>query len=273
MRNLLAANFLRLRKNKLFWGLLAFSAGFGALVAFNYYEMSQIEPITLDGAFFTYPLTVCILTAVFVPLFFGREYSDSAIRNKVAAGRSRSLMYTANLLTAITACLLFCAAHMIAVTVVGTPLIGFIAMEAKLAVPLALGSLVTMAAFCALFTLVVMNCSRKSLSAVVCILGVFLLLLAAIYLRSRLLAPEYLNGLWNAAGEYVPGPPTPNPQYLGGAQRTVFEILYALLPSSQAIEYASREVQNLNWFPLYSLAVIALSTGAGIALFRRKDLK
>ena len=84
-----AANFLRLRKNKLFWGLLAFSAGFGALVAFNYYEMSQIEPITLDGAFFIYPMTACILTAVFIPLFLGREYSDSTIRNKVSAGCSR----------------------------------------------------------------------------------------------------------------------------------------------------------------------------------------
>ena len=143
MRNLLAANLLRLRKNKLFWGLLAFSAGFGALVAFNYYEMSQIEPITLDGAFFIYPMTACILTAVFIPLFLGREYSDSTIRNKVSAGCSRFLVYAANLLTAAAASLLFCAAHMIAVTVVGTPLIGFIAMEANLAVPLALGSLIT----------------------------------------------------------------------------------------------------------------------------------
>ena len=88
MRNLLAANFFRLRKSALFWGLLAFSAGFGALIAFNYYEMSRMEPIALDGAFFVYPLTASVLTAVFVPLFFGRDYSDRAIRNKVAAGRS-----------------------------------------------------------------------------------------------------------------------------------------------------------------------------------------
>ncbi len=272
MRNLLAANFFRLRRSGLFWGLLGAGAAFGGLVAFNYYEMSQIEPITLDGAFFIYPLTACILTAVFIPMFFGREYSDSAIRNKVSVGRSRFLVYAANLLTAVTASLLFCAAHMIAVTVVGTPLIGFIAMEAKLAVPLALGSLITMAAFCALFTLVVMNCSRKSLSAAVCVLGVFLLLLAAVYLRSRLLSPEYVNGAWNANGEFIPGEAVPNPQYLSDG-RAFFEFLYALLPSSQAIEYASREVRNLNWFPLYSLAVTVLSTGIGALLFRRKDLK
>lgn len=272
MRNLLSANFFRLRKSALFWGTLAFSAAFGGLVAYNYYEMSQTEAITLDGAFFIYPLTTCVLTAVFIPLFFGREYSDSAIRNKLVAGRSRFLVYGANLLTAAAVSLLFCAAHMAAVTAVGVPLIGFIAMDARLAVPLVLGSLVTMAAFCALFTLIVMNCSRKSLSAVVCILGVFLLLFAAVWLRSRLLSPEYVNGVWTAAGIYIPGEPAPNPQYLSGG-RAFFELLYALLPSSQAIEYASRETGNLRWFPLYSLAVAALSTGAGVLLFRRKDLK
>ncbi len=273
MRRLLAANFFRLRKSGLFWGLLAFCAGFGALIAFNYYEMSRMEPIALDGAFFAYPLTASILTAAFVPLFFGTEHSDGAIRSKAAAGHARASIYAANLLTGMAASLLFCGAHMGASAAVGIPLVGPLELDAGTAFLISLGSLAAMAAFCALFTLVVMNCGRKSLSAVVCILGVFLLLLAAVYLRSRLLAPEYLNGSWSAKGEFIPGGPVPNPQYLGGARRTVFEALYALLPSSQAIEYASREAQNLRWMPLYSLAVAALSTGAGIALFRKKDLK
>lgn len=273
MRNLLCANFLRLRKSALFWGLLAFSAGFGALVAFNYYEMSQTEGIALDGAFFIYPLTAAILTAVFIPLFFGREYSDSAIRNKVAAGHSRPLIYAASLLTATAASLLFCAAHMGAVAAVGIPLVGPLELEAETIFLIILGSLAAMAAFCALFTLVAMNCSRKSRSATACVLGIFLLLLAAVYLRSRLLSPQYLNGSWNAKGEFIPGEPIPNPQYLGGAQRAVFEVLYALLPTSQAVEFASRQAQDPGRTMLYSLAVIVLSTGAGIALFRRKDLK
>lgn len=273
MRNLLAANFLRLKKSKLFWGLLAVSFGLGALIAFNYYEMGREESISLDGAFFSYPILACILTAVFIPLFFGREYSDRTIRSKVAAGYPRPLIYAANLLACMAASLLFCGAYMLAAAAVGIPLVGPIVMDAKLVVFIILGSLAAVAAFCALFLLLVMNCERKAVSAAACVLGVFLLLFASIYLRSRLLAPEYLNGLWNAAGEYVPGPPTPNPQYLGGAQRTVFEILYALLPSSQAVEYASQQTQNLRWMPLWSLAVIVLSSGAGIALFRRKDLK
>lgn len=273
MRNLLSANFLRLKKSKLFWGLLAASFGLGALIAFNYYEMSRDESIPLDGAFFSYPILACILTAIFIPLFFGREYSDGAIRSKVTAGCSRPLIYAANLLAGMAASALFCGAYMLAALAVGTPLVGPIVMDARLATFIILGSLAAVAALCALFTLLVMNCGRKSVSATACVLGVFLLLFASIYLRSRLLAPEYLNGFWNAAGEYVPGSPTPNPQYLSGAQRTVFEILYALLPSSQAVEYASQQTQNLRWMPLWSLAVIVLSTVAGIALFHKKDLR
>ena len=266
MRNLLAANFLRLRKNKLFWGLLAFSTGFGALVAFNYYEMSQIEPITLDGAFFTYPLTVCILTAVFVPLFFGREYSDSAIRNKVAAGHPRAAIYAANLLTGTAVSLLLCAAYMAVVAAIGIPLVGPVSMDPGQAVLMVLGSLAAMAACSALSTLVSMACTSKSISAVVCILGVFLLLIASIYLRSRLDAPEFYELPW---GEGL----VENPQCLSGTQRAVCEFVYNLLPPSQAIQYASRQTQNLGQMPLYSLLVILLSTEAGIALFRRKDLK
>lgn len=273
MRNLLSANFLQLRKSVLFWGLLAVSFGLGALIAFNYYEMSREESIPLDGAFFSYPILACILTAVFIPLFLGAEYSGGSIRSKVAAGHSRPLIYGANLLAGMAASALFCGAYMLAALTVGTPLIGFLAADAQQAALLTLGSLAAMAAFCALFTLAAMNCSRKSVSAVVCVLGVFLLLLAAVYVRSRLLAPEYLNGFWNARGEFVPGRLTPNPQYLGGAPREVFKLLYALLPSSQAVEYASRQTENLHWMPLWALAVTALSTAAGIVLFQRKDLK
>lgn len=273
MTNLLSANFLRLKRSGLFWGILASSFCLGALIAFNYYEMSRQEPIPLDGAFFSYPILACILTAVFIPLFFGREYSDGAIRNKITAGHLRPCVYAANLLAGMAASVLFCAAYMLAAAAVGTPLIGFIVMDAGSAVLIVLGSLAAVAAFCALFTLLVMNCGQKSVSAAACLLGVFLLLFASIYLRSRLLAPEYLGGAWDANGAYIPGPLTPNPQYLDGPWRAVFEALYALLPSSQAVECTSQQTQNLRWMPLWSLAVIALSTGAGIALFRKKGLK
>ncbi len=273
MRNLLAANFLRLRKSALFWGVLAFCLGTGALMALQLYQMNQYEYFPLDGAFFTYPIFVCIIIAVFIPLFFGAEHSGHAIRSKVAAGHPRAAIYAANLLTGTAVSLLLCAAYMAVVAAIGIPLVGPVSMALGQAALMVLGSLAAVAALCALLTLVAANCERTSVSAAACVLGVFLLLIASIYIRSRLLAPEYLNGSWNAAGEYVPGLPTPNPQYLGGPQRAVFEVLNVFLPTCQIVQYASQQGQDAGWMPLYSLLVILLSTAAGIALFRRKDLK
>ncbi len=273
MRNLLAANFFRLGKSRIFWGLLGVMLALGGLLVLNYWQMNQEEHFPLDGAFFTYPILACIVTAVFIPLFFGAEYSGGCIRQKVAAGHSRPLIYAANLLVGTAASVLFCAAYMAAVAAMGTPLVGPIEMAPELAALIIFGSLAAMAALCALFTFVVMLCDRKTVAAVVCVLGVFLLFIAGIYIRSRLLSPEYLSGSWNEAGEYVPGRPTPNPQYLGGAQRTVFEVLNVLLPTCQAVQYASQQAQDPGWMLLCSLTVIALSTTAGILLFRKKDLK
>lgn len=274
MRNLLSANLLRLRKSVLFWGSLAFCFGIGVLMAFQLYHMNQYEYFPLDGAFFTYPIFVCIITAVFIPQFFGREYSDHTIRSKVTAGHPRASIYAANLLTSTAVSLLLCAAYMAAVAAIGIPLVGPVSMDAELAVQMVLGSLVTMAAFSALFTFVSIACTRKSISAVVCILSVFLLLFASIYLESRLDAPEFYTGYSvNEAGEVVWGNLVENPQYLGGTQRAVCEFFYNLLPPSQAIQYASRQSQNLGRMPLYAMTVILLSTAAGLLLFRRKDLK
>ena len=55
MRNLLSANFLRLRKNVLFWGLLAIGAVFAGFRVFSLVS-DQIDygiPSSLDDALFT----------------------------------------------------------------------------------------------------------------------------------------------------------------------------------------------------------------------------
>ena len=274
MANLLSANLLRMRKSVLFWGLMLTMFALGTLMALNYYQMDQVEDFSLDGAFFTYPILACITTVVFIPLFFGQEYSDGTIRNKVTAGYPRLSIYAANLLTGMMASMLFCAAYIATVIAVGVPLVGLFELDVKLAVLMILSSLVTMAAFCALFTFISMSCSRKTLSAVICILGVFILLIASIYMRSRLEAPEYYTDYsLNMNGEPVSGDLVKNPQYINGIRRAAYEMLYNLLPTSQVVQYASQQTQNLLQMPLYSLATIILFTAIGLFLFQRKDLK
>ena len=276
MRNLLSANLLRLRKNHLFWGVLAVGV---LLAAFRVHTLWRDHvdlgvPSTLDEALFTYAQIIGLTAAVFVSLFLGTEYSDGAIRNKVTSGCSRAAIYLAGLLTVFAASVLSLIAYWIVALAMGIPLLDSSGMGVGKALFTLLGVLLMTAAFCALFTFITMNCSSKAANAVVCILLFFALLVASTYIYARLEAPEFVSNYEiSVNGEIMPSEPQPNPQYLQPGPRKVFEFLWDLLPTGQGVQYSIGAVTAPVRLLLCSLGVTAVSTGAGAALFRRKDLK
>lgn len=286
MTKLLSANFLRIRKTSLIWGSLGVCAGLGALAALGEFrfqvsvgadlsipEVAQYKAL-LEKQFFEYASFIGILAAEFISLFLGTEYSDGAIRNKITVGHSRLSIYFANLITGFLASLACMAGYMLSCLAVGAPLLGWFTKPAPLLLCAIAGSMVMLAAFCAIFTFVTMNCSKKSTSVVICLLGVFALLLAAVYLNGRLDAPEFITGYeLSVSGEIVDAVPEPNPNYLTGAKREVYQFLYDLLPTGQSIQYTTLSFADPARLMGLGLAVTAVFTGAGAALFRRKDLK
>ena len=276
MTNLLSANLLRLRKNHLFWGILAVGAAFAGFRIFSLVS-DQIDygiPSNLDDALFNYAQLVGLTAAVFVSFFLGTEYSDGTIRNKITSGCSRVNIYLSGFFTATAASFLSLAAYWIVALAAGIPLLGLPQMGAGEALFSVMGVLLMTAVFCAAFTLIAMNCSSKAASAVVCILLFFALLIASTYVFSRLDAPEFISGYQlSANGEIVPTEPEPNPRYLQPGARAVFEFFRDLLPTGQGIQYSVQEIINPVRLLLCSLGLTALFTGAGAALFRKKDLK
>lgn len=276
MTKLLSANLLRLRKNILFWALLAVSFMFGLFTVYAKLSdrMRYHEVIQIDSILFFYCMVIGLLSAVFVSLFFGAEYSDGAIRNKITVGHGRVQVYLVNLLTAYLVTLLATAAVLLAVLGLGLPTIGWFTLPIPALLLNFLGTLVMEAAFCALFTFVSMNCSKKAASAVVCVLLFFGLMVASAYVKGRLDAPEYISNYeFSIGGEIQPSEPEPNPAYLRGAEREAYEFVYDLLPTGQASQYTAFEVQNPVRLAVCSAVLAALFTAAGAALFRRKDLK
>ena len=75
----------------------------------------------LEGQFFEYAAFIGILAAAFISLFLGTEYSNGAIRNKVAVGHSRLSIYFAGLITGFAASLLCMAGYMLSCLAVGAP--------------------------------------------------------------------------------------------------------------------------------------------------------
>ena len=280
MTKLLSANFLRLRKSNTFWGSLGVCVGLGILSALDGVSViidNGSEPLvgaaTLEVKFFQYAAFIGILAAEFIALFLGTEYSDGAIRNKIAVGHSRLSIYFANLITGFTASALCMAAYMVSCLAVGAPLLGWFTKPSGLILTAIAGSMVMLAAFCAIFTFVTMNISRKSTSVVVCLLGVFLLLMAAVYLNARLEAPEYTTNYILTVDGIDITEPEPNPQYLRGTARAVHQFLYDLLPTGQSIQYNGLIFTDPVRLMVMSLALFVGFSGAGAALFRRKDLK
>ena len=109
------------------------------------------------------------------------------------------------------------------------------------------------------------------------ILLVFILLFAAIYIRARLeQPPTYQLVSYSADGSDISGENVaemPNPMYLEGTEREVYEVLNDLLPTGQSVQYVNMEAANPMLLMAYSAGVTVVVTTVGIFLFRKKDLR
>lgn len=283
MRNLLSANFARLRKNLIFWLCIAAMIGYAAIMLISWYRTNQIilqsdRPDMargMDQFLFSFIGLIGILLAAFVGLFLGTEYSDGALRSKLTVGHSRAAVYLSNLTAAVIASFLMCLAYIAVILAVGVPVYGPSATEPLILLRRLAEALAVCMAHCALFTLVAMNWGNKALSAVVCVLGVLALMWMTSGMRNHLVEPEFYTSkvFDEALQDWVASELRPNPNYVGGPLRVVFRFFCDVLPTGQGMQLTGGAADRSPWLPLYSVIVTAVSTGAGLLLFRRKNIK
>lgn len=281
MRNLLAANFGRLKKDNCFWLCVLVMFVLGILQpVLKYINIKKGGfSSSTDDILFMYTLWAGIVLSVFCSLFIGTEYSDGTIRNKIIVGHTRTAVYLSNLVVCMTAGVFICLSGVAASLLVGIPLLGYFQSDIRILLLLLLCSFVMSFAYAGIFTLIAMLNQNKAIVAVFCILGAFILLFAASYINSRLQEPEFINTYTYTLSDKEDGSgiktddPTPNPLYLSGTKREMYEFLYDLLPSGQAIQLYMRSPAHLWQMYLYSLGILAATTGCGLICFRKKDLK
>lgn len=274
MSRLLSASFLRLRKDKLFWIGMLFMVAAGIFIpVMRYMDMQRSQyTVTIDNGFFVGSILIGIVSAAFCSLFIGTEYNDGTIRNKVVVGHTRVSIYMVNFITVAVASVVMCVVYFIAYLCVGIPLLGFFEMEIKTALLLALAVFMLAIAFSSIFTLISMLNQNKAITAVICIFMAFSLLFIGAQLNKSLNEPETNTGMAMTENG-METQELPNPKYLDEDARKVVQFFYDLLPGGQAIQCTSGEVVNLTLLPVYSLLIIVLTSGVGLCLFKRKELK
>lgn len=280
MSRLLSADFAKLRKNKFFWICMAGMFLFGVFMAIMDY-ISTLQygdyEAQITNVLFIYPLVVAILIPAFVSLFVGTEYSDGTIRNKMIIGHTRTGIYLSDLIVCSVAGIGFCVSYIIGVLLAGLPLYtidtGILEGVAKLV----LCSFAMSVAFTALCILTAMLCQNKALTAVINILAACFLLIISIYIMSRLREPEFYSGytLNTATGEIDVSEEEPNPDYLRGTEREVYQFLNDFLPTGQAVNLPGQGElsQSPGLLAAYSASIIIVSTGIGVFAFRKRDVK
>ena len=103
MKKLLHANFSRLIRSKVF--LICAAVMFISSVALTLYSASFVKNFEEDYKFyldvFVFNLApyTALLSAVFITLFIGTEYSNKTIRNKLIVGHTRTNIYLADFIT------------------------------------------------------------------------------------------------------------------------------------------------------------------------------
>lgn len=274
MNKLLSANFMRLRKEKVFWILFFFMFALGIVfpTIIKIDEMRTGIINDIDNVFGHYAMPMGIIIAVLCSFFVGQEYSDGTIRNKIISGKKRTDIYLANFITCATASLFICCGFFIPYLCIGIPLLGFFTIETKVVLQLLLTVIFLSVAFSSIFNLVAMLNTNKAVTAVICILLAFLFLLIGMQLNKMLSQPKTVLGMTIEDGVET-YEELPNPNYLGDEERKIVQFAYDFTPGGQVAQCAAMDAVNLSILPVYSLIITLAATGIGVFCFKKKDLK
>ena len=279
MSRLLSADFAKLKKNKFFWLCMAGMAVFALFMKIMDYvsmrEYSGSVP-SFESLLLIYALVIGFLMAAFVSLFVGTEYSDGTIRNKLIIGHTRVSIYLSNLITCFAAGVMMCLAYLIPALAVSALLCRSDSTDFRMLLLMILYSFVLTLAFTSLYTLAGMICQNKALTAVITILVICFFSVASIYISAKLNEPEtYPEISALADGRTVTSArQVPNPGYVRGTQREVYQFLNDFLPTGQSVILTRGDTEaSTPLLPVYSACIAVAASGIGIFILRKKDIK
>lgn len=288
MYKLLNASFSRLRKNKIFLGLViltiiiaVFMLVSECLNNIKYSSVFGISSNTTDILLMKFINIIGFFIAIFTSLFVGAEYSDGTIRNKIVAGHSRKNIYLSNLIVSILVGIFLELIYLIIVSIVSIPIFGLVQMSFLQLAVILLDIIMIIIVYSSIFNFIALICSNITISTVTSLLLILIMFVTDMFLSPTANSTEYIqkNIVMDEQGN-VTYEVVKNEDYPGKLVQTICKTISNFNPVSQAIEISGNKINmneedfnNMKVYPLYSLGLIIIITAIGIYLFNIKELK
>lgn len=281
MLKLLHANFYRLRKNKVFIGIIIITIIASFVILFNTYqgnitnEKYNMQKMQIDRTYTIYINVISFLIAVFVSIFVGSDYDNGTIRNKIIVGHSRKNIYLSNLIVSIIVGLVLEIIYLTIISIIGIPLIGKIQMNILDFLYIILDMILLIIVFSSIFNFISMICSNVTLSTVgslllILIMYVFCMSISGIAYSTKELKIQDFDENGNLVTKYLE-----DENYPGDFKKNLCKTIINILPTGQAMELSevNIDINEIKIYPLYSLGVILIINILGIYMFNKKELK
>ncbi|MGA3600229.1 ABC transporter permease subunit [Lysinibacillus agricola] len=184
MNNLFHAELYRYKHSLLFWCAVG-----AAIAAGTVYGLDVVNNGTFDDMFVV-PLFVVLAT--FFSLSIGREYSDGTIRNKIIAGKSKTVIYLSRIyisLTVTTVLVLLFLLPFVAITFI--PVLSEI--PTKLLLWIVLGFLLVNFVWSILFTVVSTLISSREIASILNFVLIIVIMFAAYQVEHMIGQSQYFD--------------------------------------------------------------------------------
>lgn len=276
MNKLLRSNFSRLWKNIIFWICMGAMFVYAIVYMLNgcrqaTMDMSEYQ-YSIDNYYFHFALLIGFFCTLFSSMFFGTEFSDGTIRNKIIVGHTRENIYLASLITTFTATLVIMSVWLVS-ALVAVPTLGFWKIGVFRLVLFLLISAMFVLAYSAIFTVINMLSSNKALTVLISILLFLGLLVFASVIYNSLSEPETVSGVLITQNGLEMAEPSPNPNYITGVKREIYSFIVDFLPTGQGIRLWRLEITNPVRMLASSLFIAVISTAGGLFAFKKKNIK
>lgn len=278
MRNLLAADFARLRRDKSLWLICVLYGLFSLVLSISgsasaAHMTARGYVVYAEEYFYAALLGLGVLSGVFTSIFLGTEYTDGTLRNKLIAGRGRAAVYLSGFAASFAAGLLILLFWLAGAAVF--VILSDVPFENGFgAVALDIFALVgSMAAFAAVYALIGRLCSGRTSALIVSLAVFFAFMLITSGLYDRLTELEFTGGMMMSEGQFIEVPSAPNPLYLSGFARTRCEIAMEAVPFGLHILLNNADSIHPLRQILISLVLTLLVNLVGLSIFKKKDIK